>query len=168
MTIVVGNAEPQITISSPAEGGFFDFGDTVPYEVSVTDAEDGTISDGSAGCAKVGVKYLLGHDIHAHLLSEATGCKGTIQTSAEQGHGGDANIYGVIGATYTDNGGRPGAGPLTASAEVRIWPKLLQAEHYNMIAGSRRSPTPARAAASASATPTTPTTRASTTSPGTR
>jgi cytochrome c len=128
--IVVGNAAPEITVSSPAEGGFFDFGDEIGYDVSVSDAEDGTISGTAPDCARVEIDYLLGHDGHAHPLTDATGCRGTIQTSGESGHGQDANVFGVLAATYTDKGGLPGSTALTAQSEVRFWPKLLQAEHY--------------------------------------
>jgi cytochrome c len=135
VTIVVGNAAPEVTVTSPAAGGFFDFGDQIPYDVTVTDEEDGTISGTHADCARVEIDYLLGHDSHAHPLTDATGCQGNIQTTGEGGHGSDANVYGVLAATYTDTGGQPGAGPLTAEQEVRFWPKLLQAEHYTDMRG---------------------------------
>ena len=133
--IVVGNAAPVITVSSPAEGGFFDFGDQIPYDVTVTDAEDGTISGTHADCSRVEIDYLLGHDEHAHPLTDATGCQGTIQTAGEAGHGADANTFGVLAAAYTDKGGAPGAGPLRSDKEVVIWPKLLQAEHFTDMRG---------------------------------
>jgi cytochrome c len=135
VTIVVGNAAPQVTVSSPAEGGFFDFGDQIPYDVTVVDAEDGTISGTHADCARVEIGYALGHDNHPHPLTDATGCQGNIQTTGEASHGADANIFGLLGATYTDDGGQPGAGPLTGQDGVRIWPKLLQAEHYTDMRG---------------------------------
>ncbi|HWM07980.1 MAG TPA: PKD domain-containing protein [Solirubrobacteraceae bacterium] len=135
LTIVVGNAAPEITVGSPAEGGFFDFGDQIPFDVTVNDAEDGTISGTHADCSRVEIDYLLGHDEHAHPLTDATGCQGTIQTTGEAGHGEDANIFGVLAAAYTDKGGAPGAGPLRAEKEVVIWPKLLQAEHYTEMRG---------------------------------
>ena len=52
VTVVVGNAAPAIEISSPAEGTFFDFGDAIPFEVTVTDNEDGTVSGDHAACAQ--------------------------------------------------------------------------------------------------------------------
>ena len=124
-----------IAVTSPAEGGFFDFGDQIPFDVTVTDAEDGTISGTHADCSRVEIDYLLGHDEHAHPLTDATGCQGTIQTAGEAGHGADANIFGVLAAAYTDKGGAPGAGPLRSEKEIVIWPKLLQAEHYTEMRG---------------------------------
>jgi PKD repeat protein len=135
VTIVVGNAAPRITIDSPAAGGFFDFGDQVPYDVTVVDEEDGTLSGTAPGCSRVEIDYALGHDDHPHPLTDATGCRGDIRTAGEAGHGADANIFGLLSATYTDQGGQPGAGPLTAVEGVRFWPKLLQAEHYTDMRG---------------------------------
>ncbi len=48
-TIVVGNTAPTITITTPADGDFFAWGDRIPYTVTVTDPEDGTID-----CSRVG------------------------------------------------------------------------------------------------------------------
>ena len=135
VTITVGNAAPQITVTSPAEGGFFDFGDQIAYDVTIEDAEDGTISGTAPDCARVEIDYLLGHDTHAHPLTDATGCQGVIQTAADGGHGADANVFGVLAAGYTDKGGAPGAGALHAEQEVVLWPKLLQAEHYTEMRG---------------------------------
>ncbi len=130
VTVVVGNAAPTVEISSPAEGGFFSFGDTIPFEVTVTDDEDGTVSGDHEACARMKVAYLLGHDEHSHPITDATGCRGTIQAGGDAGHGDDANVFGLISATYTDGGGRPGAPTLGGQDGLRIWPKLLQAEHY--------------------------------------
>ena len=103
--------------------------------MTVTDAEDGTISGTAPDCARVEVNYLLGHDSHGHPLTGATGCQGVIQTTGDGGHGTDANIFGVLAAGYTDKGGAPGAGPLKAEREIKLWPKLLQAEHYTEMRG---------------------------------
>jgi cytochrome c len=130
VTVVVGNAAPTIEITSPADGGFFSFGDAIPFEVTVTDNEDGTVSGDHAACARMRVQYLLGHDEHSHPISDATGCRGTIQTRGEAGHGDDANVFGLISATYTDGGGLPGAPALGGQDGLRLWPRLLQAEHY--------------------------------------
>ena len=135
VTVVVGNAAPAVEISSPLEGGFFDFGDAIPFEITVTDNEDGTVSGDHAACARMRVQYLLGHDEHSHPITDATGCRGTLQTSGEAGHGDDANIFGLISATYTDGGGLPGAPALSGQDGLRIWPRLLQAEHFTDMRG---------------------------------
>jgi len=45
--IRVGNAPPQVTLVSPANGSFYDPGQTISYRVSVTDPEDGSTDDGT-------------------------------------------------------------------------------------------------------------------------
>ena len=127
--IVVGNTSPEVTIEVPPDGGFFDFGDTVPYRVSVTDPEDGQID-----CSRVEVQYILGHDEHGHPLTSTSGCEGTIQTVRDEGHGEDANVFGVIAATYTDEGGG-GVKALTGQDEVVLQPKTKQAEHFTEASG---------------------------------
>ncbi len=130
VTVVVGNAAPHVEITSPAEGGFFSFGDTIPFDVTVTDDEDGTVSGDHAACARMEVSYLLGHDEHSHPITKTTGCRGTLQAGGDADHGDNANLFGLISANYTDGGGRPGAPTLSGQDGLRIWPKLLQAEHY--------------------------------------
>ena len=86
------------------------------------------------------MEYILGHDNHGHPLSRATGCEGAIETPADEGHGLDANVFGVINASYTDTGAG-GAPTLTGSDEIVLQPKLKQAEFFtekNGIAGRQR------------------------------
>lgn len=88
-----------MTLSAPADGALFSFGDTVPFQVTVSDPEVGTID-----CSRVRVRYLLGHDSHEHEITSKTGCSGTITTPVDGEHDAAANIYGVLDAEYTDNG----------------------------------------------------------------
>jgi glucose/arabinose dehydrogenase len=129
VVITAGNTEPAVKLDAPVNGGFFGFGDTVPFHVTVTDPEDGTID-----CSKVTVEYILGHDNHGHPLSRATGCEGSIETPADEGHGADANVFGVIHASYTD-GGAPGAPALTGQDEAVLQPKVKQAEFFTQMNG---------------------------------
>ncbi|MEU8074851.1 ThuA domain-containing protein [Catellatospora citrea] len=123
--ITVGNTAPTVTLTAPADGGFFAWGDQVRFTVTVTDPEDGAIN-----CSRVNVQYYLGHDAHAHPLQGYTGCTGVIQTSMGTGHGDDADIFAVIEAGYTDLGGG-GAAPQTGRATVKLQPKHKQAEFFN-------------------------------------
>jgi cytochrome c len=129
VVITAGNTAPTVKLDYPVNGGFFGFGDTVPFKVTVTDPEDASID-----CSKVTVEYILGHDNHGHPLSRATGCEGTITTPADEGHGASANVFGVIHASYTDNGAG-GAPPLLGQDEVSLQPKLKQAEFFNEMNG---------------------------------
>lgn len=117
--VTVGNTAPTVVLQAPADGQPFEFGDEVPFKVTVTDPEDGTID-----CGKVEVKFTLGHDSHGHDITTEHGCEGTIKTAMEGGHDPNANIYGGISASYTDGGGggqaaltgRDGAKPSRATA----------------------------------------------------
>ena len=84
--ISVGNRAPTVTIDTPLNGKLASFTDKIPYKVTVTDPEDGTTGAG-IDCANITVKISLGHDEHAHDLSSATGCTGTLQTGLTAGHG---------------------------------------------------------------------------------
>ncbi|MEU5942753.1 ThuA domain-containing protein [Micromonospora sp. NPDC047548] len=123
--VTVGNTAPTVTIEFPPNGGFFDWGDQVRYTVKVTDPEDGAVD-----CDRVKLQVLLGHDEHAHPLEQHTGCSGVVQTSLASGHGAEANVFAVFEATYTDDGGAGGAGPLTGRAIEQLQPKRKQAEYY--------------------------------------
>ncbi|MET7400885.1 PQQ-dependent sugar dehydrogenase [Dactylosporangium sp. NPDC005572] len=124
LVITVGNAAPTINLTTPGNGQLFNFGDTVPYTVSVSDPEDGTIN-----CARVTVTYSLGHDSHAHSITSKTGCSGTITIPVDGEHDSAANIFGVFDASYTDNGG------LTSRSTRTLQPKKRQGEHFASQSG---------------------------------
>lgn len=129
-TITVGNTSPVVKLELPGNGSFFDFGDQVPFKVTVTDPEDGAAID----CDRVTVEYILGHDNHGHPLSSETGCEGTITTVADSGHGLDADIFGVINAKYTDGGG-DGVPALTSDDEAKLHTRTKQAEYFDDQSG---------------------------------
>ncbi|MFV2145033.1 ThuA domain-containing protein [Isoptericola sp. G70] len=123
VTIVVGNEAPTVSITFPENGGFFEWGDQVAYEIAVDDP------DGEVDCADVQLFTSLGHDSHAHPFDELTGCEGVIQTARDEGHGIESNIFWVIEAMYTDDGGAAGV-PLTGNDLQVLQPKLVQAEFF--------------------------------------
>ncbi|WP_328993099.1 ThuA domain-containing protein [Kribbella sp. NBC_01245] len=127
-TITAGNSAPQITVTLPQNGGFFDFGDTIRYQVTVTDAEDGTVD-----CNDVITQPALGHDEHAHGYEQYRGCSGTFPLPGDEGHVG-ANIFGIVTVKYTDKGS-PGSAPLTTEKVVQLQPKLREAEYFNETGG---------------------------------
>ncbi|HEU4489552.1 MAG TPA: ThuA domain-containing protein, partial [Jiangellales bacterium] len=69
--ITAGNTAPEITVTVPANGGTFAFGETVPFTVTGSDAEDGPID-----CSRLEVTWVLGHDTHGHAGETVTGCTG--------------------------------------------------------------------------------------------
>ncbi|MFY1670320.1 PQQ-dependent sugar dehydrogenase [Plantactinospora sp. WMMB334] len=124
LVITVGNTAPTVTLTAPGDGQLFAFGDTVPFQVTVTDPEDGTID-----CSRVRVTYALGHDSHAHQISARTGCSGTMTVPVDGEHDSAANIFGVFDASYTDNGG------LTSNSIRTLQPKHRQGEHFGGQSG---------------------------------
>ncbi len=124
LVVTVGNAAPTINLTTPGNGQLFNFGDTVPFTVTVSDPEDGTIN-----CSRVTVTYSLGHDSHAHQITSKTGCSGTITIPVDGEHDAAANIFGVFDASYTDNGG------LTSRSTRTLQPKKRQGEHFSSQSG---------------------------------
>jgi len=122
--ITVGNTAPTVTITTPVDGNFFDWGDDIPYSVTVTDPEDGTID-----CSRVNVTFVLVHDQHGHGEGSATGCTGVLPTSSEAaGHGG--YLAGGINVSYTDKGGAGGTPPLTTDAQHVV---QLRRQHVEFV-----------------------------------
>ncbi|WP_433112712.1 ThuA domain-containing protein [Micromonospora sp. CA-246542] len=129
VVVTVGNSAPVVTVNTPLNGQTFTFGDAIPFSVTVTDAQDGTIN-----CARVKVNYVLGHDSHGHQLASTQGCTGVIQTSADGEHDSAANIFGIIDAEYTDLGGG-GQPALTTHTQAVLQPRIRQAEHFGDSSG---------------------------------
>ncbi|WP_251840939.1 ThuA domain-containing protein, partial [Oceanitalea stevensii] len=121
--IAAGNTAPTITVETPPNGGFFNFGDVIEYKVTVTDPEDGEID-----CQDVIVQPALGHDEHAHPYNQYRGCEGAIPVNGDTGHIG-ANIFGVITVTYTDQGAE-GVDSLTTQEVLILQPKRKEAEYF--------------------------------------
>jgi PKD repeat protein/glucose/arabinose dehydrogenase len=129
--ITVGNTKPVVTIQIPENGQFASFGEEVPYRITVTDAEDGTIGPGSPDCSRITLNIKLGHDDHAHTLGNETGCEGTFNTASDGGHGGQANIFPIIEAVYTDKGGAGTSNALSDTDEVIFNTKRKQVEYFD-------------------------------------
>ncbi|MFH8803902.1 PQQ-dependent sugar dehydrogenase [Streptomyces sp. NPDC017936] len=127
--ITVGNTAPTVRLDLPVTGSIHDFGAAIPFKVTVTDPEDGTID-----CSEVKVTFIVGHDSHGHPQTSATGCAGTLQTLADGEHDPNANIFGVIDAEYTDKGAS-GQPALTVHDQHVTQPSHRQAEHYGTSAG---------------------------------
>ncbi|WP_244298551.1 PKD domain-containing protein [Micromonospora cremea] len=124
LPLLVGPRAPIVEFVSPVAGQPFQFGQTVAYQVKVTDdlpvdcSRVKVTDDLPVDCSRVKVTYVLGHDEHGHPLSSATGCSGTIATFVDGGHGGADNLTAVFVAEYTDAPTEPGVPPQTGTATV--------------------------------------------------
>jgi cytochrome c len=99
--ITVGNQPPVVELTTtPAPGQPFAFGDTVTFNVNVTD-------EAALDCSRVQVHFIVGHDDHGHPISTTAGCMGTVTTIVPEGHD-PGDITAVFVAEYTDPGGLVG------------------------------------------------------------
>lgn len=127
--IVVGNDRPTVTLTAPANGGVFDYGDRLDFTVDVTDPQDGDID-----CGKVHVETALGHNEHAHGDQSFTGCSGTVTVPAKWEPDTQSSFY-VVSASYTDTGGADGTPALTGGDVAVLQPRTKQAEHFTRQSG---------------------------------
>ena len=126
--VTVGNTAPSVTMTSPVDGGFFDFGDEVAFDLDITDPEDG-----QPDCPKAVVQPALGHEAHAHPIDQINACEGEFATLVDEGHA-DADIFYSVDASYTDRGS--GALPPLVGRDLAIiQPKHKQAEFHQESSG---------------------------------
>ncbi|MCX4734189.1 ThuA domain-containing protein [Streptomyces sp. NBC_01363] len=129
--VTAGNTAPKVTIDFPVSGKLIEFGDKIPYKVTVTDPEDGPVD-----CSKVTVNPALGHDDHEHPTTDIPGCEGTVDTGDLGGHPEGADLTYVLNAKYTDKGG-DGVSALVGYGRAVLQPKHKQAEYYDAQSGTR-------------------------------
>ncbi|MFJ4576252.1 ThuA domain-containing protein [Streptomyces sp. NPDC088846] len=129
--VTAGNTAPEVTIDFPVSGKLIEFGDKIPYKVTVTDPEDGPVD-----CSKVTVNPALGHDDHEHPTTDIPGCEGIVDTGDLGGHPEGADLTYVLNAKYTDRGG-DGVSALTGYGRAVLQPKHKQAEYYDAQSGTR-------------------------------
>ncbi|MFJ8869918.1 ThuA domain-containing protein [Streptomyces sp. NPDC102473] len=129
--ITVGNTAPTVKIDLPANGKLIDFGETIPYRITVTDPEDGPID-----CSRVFLNPALGHDDHEHPTADKAGCEGTVSTGDLGGHPEGANLYFVLNARYLDKGAT-GSAALTGYGRAVLQPRHRQAEYFSAQSGTR-------------------------------
>lgn len=134
VTIIAGNTAPEVTMAAPAAGGFFAWGDRIPFRLAVTDAEDGSTTAGTIDCAALTFQVQIGHDDHGHPTSPLHACEGVVQTP--YGHGSPAaDIFLVAEALYTDVG-FASLGAITERVQHVLYPRHVEAEHYDTHAGT--------------------------------
>jgi len=130
LPITVGNTAPTVTLTAPLDGQIFDFGGTIPFSVTVSDPEDGTID-----CQDVITQPALGHAQHAHPLETYRGCSGTIQAIVDEGHTSNDDLFYVVDTKYTDRGAN-GVARLTSGDSAVLQPRHKEADHYIRQSGT--------------------------------
>ncbi len=130
--IVAGNSRPVVSISEPAHGSFFAWGQSVPYAVRVEDAEEGAAGAG-VDCQDVRTQPAIGHDDHSHAERIHSGCAGTFTLAPAHGADG-SNVFYVVETTYTDQGGEANV-PLAGQAISILQPLHKEAEHFRRSEG---------------------------------
>jgi glucose/arabinose dehydrogenase/PKD repeat protein len=134
VTITAGNTSPTVTINTPADGDFFDWGQSIPYTITVTDPEDGAID-----CSRVTATFVLVHDQHGHAEGSQTGCSGVFTTNADDVNHGGA-IAGAISVSYTDLGAN-GQPALTGTDQNVVQMRRQQVEFVPDQAGTNTATT---------------------------
>ena len=133
VAVFAGNSEPTVAVAGPEDGGFFAWGDSLRFEASVTDAEDGSTATGTIACDDLVVQPGIGHDDHNHPLEQYTDCTGGFRTP--DGHGADGeNVFLVLEARYVD-AGASGVGSLVGRRQVVLRPQRVEAENYSFQSG---------------------------------
>lgn len=116
--IVVGNDPPVVEFVSPSAGQAFALGQTVAYEVAVSD-------DQPVDCARVSVTYLLGRAQRSQPLSTARGCRGSFEIQRDAaGQTFAERLAPVLVASYADAPAQPGAPSLLGQAVVVLSPPI--------------------------------------------
>ena len=114
VVITVGNTRPSVEIVIPPQGGLYDWGDSIRYEIEVSDPEDGAI-DCEDVVIEPGIFHDEGGNAHVHpgvlddgLRGRRTRCRRTPATRRAP------TSRVVLTARYTD-AGAPGSDPLTGA-----------------------------------------------------
>ena len=132
--ISVGNTPPVVAIDAPQNGGFYDWGELIPFAFVVTDAEDGSTENATIDCSSMVFQPFVGHDDHSHPLDQYNACDGFFPIIDAHGSDGD-NLFYIVEASYTDRGFENAPGLTTTSRHI-LHPKRLQAEHFTTNNGT--------------------------------
>jgi glucose/arabinose dehydrogenase len=114
VTIVVGDTEPLVTISSPEQGTSFKVGDVITYSGSAVDPEEGFIPEDELSWA-ITLHHCTFGTCHAHPYTSHTGSGGTLVIPD---HGDE--FFFELELSATDSAG------LTGRQVVTIHPRTVQ------------------------------------------
>ncbi len=129
LTISAGNHAPVVSFQNPPHRGFYDWGDSVDFQVSASDEEDGVVQ-----AADVLFQASLGHADHQHNELQEHALAGSIIIPRDDSHAFGEDLSYVLDASYTDHGA-PGVQPVTGSAKIVLKPKVLMARNCDGQSG---------------------------------
>ncbi len=129
VNITAGNTAPAVEITFPAQGSAYEYGDVIPYRITVTDSEDGMID-----CDRVRFDTALGHNEHTHGDQNFTGCSGTFRIAPPWEDKTQHTFY-VLNATYTDT---TSGLELTGTDQVVLEHRTQQAEFLDAQNGTQQ------------------------------
>ena len=132
--INVGNNRPVVTIVEPTANTFYDWGDTVQFDISVVDEEDGSSAAGQITDADILFESSLGHIDHQHNEGQYNQLSGQILIARDESHAFDDDLTTAFDAYYTD-AGAPGTEALTGTVRTRYYPKVTMAQSYSGQSG---------------------------------
>ena len=126
VAVYPGNSAAVISFNYPPDGGMISWEDRVQYQITVTDAEDGSTLNGSIACSDVNFVPAFGHLNHSHDGLTINQCAGSFNLDPV-GHDaqGQDDIYYVFKANYTDSNG------LTVFEEIIVHPKIVEGEFFD-------------------------------------
>jgi PKD repeat protein len=137
--ISAGNNRPVVSIQQPPNGAFFDWSEAISYQLSVSDVEDGSTTNGTIACTNVIFEPSIGHNDHAHSVGQYIGCAG--QFVAPPAHSSDVdNLFLVLSGSYTDKGAS-NVVPLLGRTTYVLNTKHKQAEYFTTNSGVLTQPT---------------------------
>ncbi|HET6569528.1 MAG TPA: PQQ-dependent sugar dehydrogenase [Rhodothermales bacterium] len=130
-SVTVGNAAPQVAITWPVNGGFFDYGQPIHYSATVTDAEDATISPQA-----IMAQPYLGQDTHELALQTQYGPEGSFVVYPD-GYKYMVDKVVPLEVSYTDHG-VDGAPRVTGTQRIILQPRRKEAEFAGTRDGATR------------------------------
>ena len=127
-TILAGLSTPEVLVTSPANGSFFDYGEVIDWRVSVADSN----SPNGVNCDDIVVELVFGHVTgpteHEHGLIAGRGCSGSFETVEDSGHDGE-DVFLALIASYTNSD------DITANGVAELRPRFREAEHWTEQSG---------------------------------
>ena len=141
ITLYPGNNETILNIATPVDGGLFNWDDEITFELSASDAQDGSTQTGGIVCNDIGLAPSVVNGNQIQPQTVVHGCQGTLQLSSKVitrinagGHGLMLNI-GAFGPDQYVTGGKAfsSTAPIAGTADDLLYQTEIYGEFiYNI------------------------------------